>query len=320
MHIFQNLKDYHSSKPLALSLGMFDGVHLGHQSILKKLNAIATSQDLESGILTFWPHPRLVFNPEFDLKLLNNYEEKVHQLEKNGVQNLFLQNFDADFRNLSGEEFVKQILVEKLNVKYLIIGYDHTFGKDKSGDFNLLKKMSQDFGFEVQQLEAIQLEHTNISSTKIRNALQNGEIVKANEMLGYSYPISGKVIHGKKIGRTIGFPTANLEINNHKLLPKKGAYIVDVEIAGNLHNGMASIGTNPTVDGTEVTLEVYILDFNEDLYDQNITLYFREFLHNEIKFSTLENLVERLKEDEKLTRQFFNLKRENNGMSDFVNL
>ena len=308
MKIYQALKAYPSQKPLALSLGMFDGVHLGHQSILHQLNKIALSKELESGILTFWPHPRLIFNPEFDLKLLNNYEEKVHQLEENGVQNLFLQNFDEDFRNLSGEEFVKQILVEKLNVKYLIIGYDHTFGKDKSGDFNLLKKMSEEFDFEVQQLEAIQLEHTNISSTKIRNALQKGDIVTANEMLGYFYPISGKVIHGKKIGRTIGFPTANLEMNAHKLLPKKGAYIVEVEIAGNLHKGMASIGTNPTVNGTEVTLEVYILDLNEDLYDQNITLYFLEFLHEEIKFSTLENLIEKLKVDEELTRAFFNLK------------
>lgn len=309
MKIYKDLKDYQSSKPLALSLGMFDGVHLGHQSILKKLNEIAGSKNFESGILTFWPHPRLIFNPEFDLKLLNNYEEKTHFISENGVQNLFLQNFDEEFRNLSGEEFVKQILIEKLNVKYLIIGHDHTFGKDKSGDFSLLKEMSSDFDFEVQQLEAIQLEHTNISSTKIRNALQNGEILKANDMLGYHYPISGKVIHGKKIGRTIGFPTANVEINAHKLLPKKGAYIVEVEIGNKIHPGMASIGTNPTVNGTEITLEVYILDFNEDIYDQNITLYFRDFLHEEINFSTLENLIERLQEDEVLTRAFFNLKR-----------
>lgn len=305
MKIYKDLKKYHASKPLALSLGMFDGVHLGHQSILKKLNEIAIYKNLESAVLTFWPHPRLVFNPEFDLKLLNNYEEKVHFLEKNSVENLFLQNFDEEFRNLSGEEFVKQVLLEKLNVKHLIIGYDHTFGKDKSGDFSLLKRMSLEYGFVVEQLEAIQLEHTNISSTKIRNALQNGEISKANDMLGYAYPISGKVIHGKKIGRTIGFPTANLEINRHKLLPKKGAYIVEVQIGEKFHQGMASIGTNPTVNGTEITLEVYILDFNEDIYDQNITLYFRDFLHEEIKFSTLENLVVKLKEDEILTRAFF---------------
>ena len=305
MKIYKDLKEYRASKPLALSLGMFDGVHLGHKSILKKLNEIAISKNLESAVLTFWPHPRLVFNPEFDLKLLNNYAEKVHFLEKNSVQNLFLQNFDEEFRNLSGEEFVKQVLLEKLNVQHLIIGYDHTFGKDKSGDFSLLKRMSLEHGFVVEQLEAIQLEHTNISSTKIRNALQNGEILKANDMLGYSYPISGKVIHGKKIGRTIGFPTANLEINPHKLLPKKGAYIVEVQIGEKLLHGMASIGTNPTVNGTEITLEVYILDFNKDIYDQNITLYFRDFLHEEIKFSTLENLVVKLKEDEVLTRAFF---------------
>ncbi|MFC6268608.1 bifunctional riboflavin kinase/FAD synthetase [Frigoriflavimonas asaccharolytica] len=305
MQIYQDLKNYSSKKPLALSLGMFDGVHLGHQSILTKLNKIAHSKGLESGILTFWPHPRLIFNPEFDLKLLNNYNEKIQQLENNKIQNLFLQNFDEDFRNLTGEEFVKQILIEKLNVKHLIIGHDHTFGKDKSGDFSLLQKMSLEYGFEVQQLEAIQLEHTNISSTKIRNSLLDGDILKANEMLGYYYPISGKVVHGKKIGRTIGFPTANVEINPHKLLPKKGAYIVDVIIDEKHHHGMASIGTNPTVNGTVITLEAYILDFNEDIYDKNITLHFRDFLHEEIKFSTLENLIVKLKEDEVLTRKFF---------------
>ncbi len=306
MHIYQDFKQYFSKKPLALSLGMFDGVHLGHQSILKTINDIAVSQSLESAILTFWPHPRLIFNPEDDLKLLNNYEEKTKLIAQNGIQNLFLQNFDEEFRNLTGEEFVKQILIEKLNVKHLIIGYDHTFGKDKSGDFQLLKKMSKEYGFTVEQLEAIQLEYTNISSTKIRNALQNGEIVKANEMLGYHYPLSGKVIHGKKLGRTIGYPTANLEINKNKCLPKKGAYIVDVEISEKKYNGMASIGTNPTVNGTELTVEVFILDFDKDIYDQNITLKFREFLHEEIKFSSLENLVIKLKEDEVFTRNFFN--------------
>lgn len=304
LNIFKNFKDYQSEKPLALSLGMFDGVHLGHKYIIDELKKVGSENDLETAILTFWPHPRFVFNPNEDLKLLNTIEEKKALMEKYTINNLFVKEFDDEFRNLTGEEFVRQILIEKLNVKYLIIGYDHSFGKNKSGNFELLQKLSAELNFEVEQMEAINIHENNISSTKIRNALLEGNIIEANEMLGYSYSISGTVVHGKKLGRTIGYPTANISTEPIKLLPKKGAYIVEVFVKGKQYKGMLSVGTNPTVNGEKLTVEVYILNFKSDIYDQNITVKFRDFLHEEIKFEGLEKLIERLDEDKRLTEDF----------------
>ena len=283
---------------------MFDGVHIGHQSIISQLNTVAKDKNLESAILTFWPHPRTIFFPNDDLKLLNTIEEKTYFLQKHSIQNLILQDFSEDFRNLTGAEFVKQILVEKLNVKHLIIGHDHTFGKNKSGNFSLLEKMAPELEFEVQQVQAVDFQERHISSTQIRKALSVGYIKEANEMLGYTYSVAGEVVHGKKIGRTIGYPTANIAVNSMKFLPKKGAYIVDVFVKKQHLKGMLSIGTNPTVDGKLVSVEVYILNFNDDLYGEEISVNFREFLHDEIKFENLEKLIERLDEDKKLTENF----------------
>ena len=283
---------------------MFDGVHLGHKSIVDELIKVGSENNLETAVLTFWPHPRFVFNPNENLKLLNTLEEKQFLLEKCGIDTLFLKEFDEEFRNLTGEEFVRQILVDKLNIKYLIIGYDHSFGKNKSGNFELLQKLSGELGFEVERMEAINIHENNISSTKVRNALLAGNIKEANEMLGYYYSVSGTVVHGKKLGRTIGYPTANIETDPIKLLPKKGAYIVEVFIKDEQYKGMLSIGKNPTVNGEKLTVEVYILDFEGDIYDEKITVAFRDFLHDEIKFEGLEKLIERLDEDKKLTEEF----------------
>ncbi|WP_100074340.1 bifunctional riboflavin kinase/FAD synthetase [Chryseobacterium camelliae] len=304
MNVYKNFSDYTSHRPLALSLGMFDGVHIGHKSIIDELKKTGHEKDLETAILTFWPHPRFVFNPDEDLKLLNTLDEKTVLMEKYGIQNLFLKEFDAGFRNLTGEEFVRQILVDALHVKYLIIGYDHSFGKNKSGNFELLQKLSGELGFEVEQMEAINIHENNISSTKIRKALLTGNIREANEMLGYSYSVSGTVVHGKKIGRTIGYPTANIETDSIKLLPKKGAYIVEVFVQGKHYKGMLSVGTNPTVNGEKLTVEVYILDFAGDIYGKDITVRFRDFLHDEIKFEGMDKLIERLDEDKRLTEEF----------------
>lgn len=304
LKVFRNFKDYTSQKPLALSLGMFDGVHLGHKSIIDELIKAGSENSLETGVLTFWPHPRFVFNPNENLKLLNTIDEKKFLMEKYNIGNLFLKEFDEEFRNLTGEEFVRQILVGQLHVKYLIIGYDHSFGKNKSGNFELLQKLSKELDFEVEQMEAINIHENNISSTKIRNAILAGHIQEANEMLGYPYSVSGTVVHGKKIGRTIGYPTANIETESIKLLPKKGAYIVEVTVRGQQYRGMLSIGTNPTVNGERLTVEVYILDFEGDIYDEEITVKFRAFLHDEIKFEGIEKLVERLDEDKRLTGEF----------------
>lgn len=283
---------------------MFDGVHLGHKSIIDELIKVGTENHLETAILTFWPHPRFVFNPNEDLKLLNTLDEKKFLMEKYGIDTLFLKEFDEEFRNLTGEEFVRKILVDKLNIKYLIIGYDHSFGKNKSGNFELLQKLSKELDFEVEQMEAINIHENNISSTKVRNALLSGNIIEANEMLGYSYSVSGTVVHGKKIGRTIGYPTANIDTDQVKLLPKKGAYIVEVFLKNQQYKGMLSIGTNPTVNGEKLTVEVYILDFNGDIYNEKITVAFRDFLHDEIKFEGLEKLIEKLDEDKKRTEKF----------------
>lgn len=283
---------------------MFDGVHLGHKSIIDELLKVGSENHLETAVLTFWPHPRFVFNPNEDLKLLNTLEEKKFLMEKYSIDTLFLKEFDEEFRNLTGEEFVRKILVDKLNIKYLIIGYDHSFGKNKSGNFELLQRLSKELDFEVEQMEAINIHENNISSTKVRNALLTGNVKEANDMLGYSYSVSGIVVHGKKIGRTIGYPTANIETDSIKLLPKKGAYIVEVVVKGQTFKGMLSIGTNPTVNGEKLTVEVYILDFEGDIYGEQITVKFRDFLHDEIKFEGLEKLIEKLDEDKRLTEEF----------------
>ena len=306
MKIIRDLTDYHDKTPLALSLGMFDGVHLGHLSIINTLNKIAKKEHLESAILSFWPHPRKFLNPDDDVKMLNTLEEKLELLEKSGIQNIFLKTFDEEFRNLTGTEFCEQVLIQKLNVKHIIIGHDHTFGKNKSGNFELLKSLSDELGFKVNQLEAVQKNDLNVSSTKIRIALSEGKITDANEMLGYNYPLTGKVIHGKKLGRTIGYPTANIEVPINKLLPKSGAYVVEVYIDNQFYKGMLSVGTNPTIDDKSKSLhtEVYILDFDQDIYDRQITIKFRDFLHDEIKFEGLEKLIEKLDEDKRLTQEF----------------
>lgn len=304
MKIVREFENYTENTPKVLSLGMFDGVHFGHISIINLLKSVAQENNLETAILTFWPHPRKVFNPNDEIKLLNTLNEKLNLLENANLDVVFLKSFDENFRNLTGEEFVRQILVQKLNVKHIIIGHDHVFGKNKSGNFELLQKLSKELDFVVQQLDAVKEGEFNISSTKIRNCLANGNIIGANKMLGYHYSVSGKVIDGKKLGRTIGYPTANIEVDELKLLPKKGAYIVEVYVKNKFYKGMLSIGTNPTVNGDKLTVEVYILDFNKDIYGEEITVKFRDFLHEEIKFESLEKLIERLDEDKRLTKEF----------------
>lgn len=290
---------------MVISLGMYDGVHRGHERIIYALKSIAEEKNYSSGIFSFWPHPRRIINPEYELKLLTNIEEKIEILEKKGLDFLFLQKFDKDFKNLDAEDFVEQILVKKINVRHVIIGKDHCFGKDRRGDFSLLEKLGKRWGFVVEKLELELFENDNISSTKIREVLQDGDIKIANQMLGYHYSVSGEVVHGKKIGRTIGFPTANILVDDMKLLPKKGAYIVEVWLKNQQYKGMLSIGTNPTVGGDKLSVEVNILDFKGDIYGERLSLKFRDFLHEEIKFENLEKLIERLKQDKKITENFF---------------
>lgn len=304
MKIYKNLSEYSDKTPLALSLGMYDGVHLGHQQLISDLKMIANQHSEETAILTFWPHPRKVFAPNEDLKLLSTIEEKLQLFEKEGLNKVFLQSFDQDFINLSGEDFIRKILVEKLNAKHIIIGYDHKFGKNQSGDYELLKKLSEELHYEVQQIDAVAFDEINVSSTKIRKALQDGDIKLANQMLSYNYSISGKVIEGDKIGRKLGFPTANILVDEVKLLPKNGAYIVKVLVGDKTYKGMLNIGLRPTINGTKLQTEVYILDFDENIYNQTIKLEFIDFLRDEKKFNGIEELVAQLNLDKVVTEKY----------------
>lgn len=304
MEIIRDLSAYQNSLPMVISLGMYDGVHRGHSNVIQTLNKVANEKNYASAVFSFWPHPRKVINPEFKLQLLTCIDEKIELLRENGLDFLFLQEFNDSFKNLEPEDFAEKILVKKLNVQHIIIGHGHCFGKNRKGNAKLLKTLGKKWGFIVEELDLLKFKHQSISSTKIREALKNSKIKEANEMLGYSYTISGKVVQGKKIGRTVGYPTANITINGNKLLPQKGAYIVEVWKEEHFYKGMLNIGTNPTVGGKKLAVEVYLLNFKGNLYGEKLTIKFRDFLHKEIKFETLKELVERLDEDKNLTEAF----------------
>ena len=305
MKIYNNLQDFKSEKNSIITLGTFDGVHLGHKAILDKLVTQASEKNLESLVLTFFPHPRMVLQKDNNLKLLNTIEEKSELLNKIGIQNLIIHPFDNQFSRLSAEEFVKNILVDKLHIKKIIIGYDHRFGRNRTATIDDLIDFGKIYDFEVEQISAEELNEVTISSTKIRHALDNGDIELANQYLGYDYFLSGKVIGGKKIGRTIGFPTANIEIpEDYKLVPKNGVYIVSSLYKGQTIYGMMNIGNNPTISDKDYSLEVYFLDFDEDLYDQTLTISFKKYIREELKFDSIEDLKEQLEKDKLFTLDY----------------
>ena len=264
----------------------------------------------ESVVLTFFPHPRMVLQQDSSIKLLNTIDEKATLLEKFGIDNLIIHPFDEAFSNLSAEEFVKEILVDKLNIHKIIIGHDHRFGKNRSADINDLISFGKKYGFEVEQISAKEIDEIAISSTKIRKALLEGNIKLANEYLGYPYFISGKVVDGKKIGRTIGFPTANIQINeSYKLLPRNGVYIVSSEIKNVLHFGMMNIGNNPTLGDNEQSIEIHFFDLKEDIYNENLQIAFLENIREEHKFNSITELQTQLEKDKVFSLDFIkNLK------------
>ena len=267
-------------------------------------NATQNNQ-YESLVLTFFPHPRMVLQQDSSIKLLNTIDEKATLLEKFGIDNLIIHPFDEAFSNLTAEEFVKEILVDKLNIHKIIIGHDHRFGKNRSADINDLISFGKKYGFEVEQISAKEIDEIAISSTKIRKALLDGNIKLANEYLGYPYFISGKVVDGKKIGRTIGFPTANISLSeNYKLLPKNGVYIVSSKIKNNLHYGMMNIGNNPTLGDNEQSIEVHFFDLKEDIYNENLQIAFLENIREEHKFNSITELQAQLKKDKAFSLDF----------------
>ena len=310
LKVFTSINDFTTSKKTIVTLGTFDGVHIGHNAILDKICKAAQEENLESVILTFFPHPRLIVSNNYDIKLLNTMEEKSALLEKKGIQNFIIHPFDKMFSELSPREFVTQVLVEKLNIQKIIIGHDHKFGKDRAADFNDLINFGKEFGFEVEEISAQQINDVSVSSTKIRNALLDGNVVLANEYLGYPYVLSGNVVKGNQLGRTINFPTANIEIpEDYKLIPKNGVYIVTVNINNATVIGMMNIGVKPTLGENKLSIEVHLLNFNADIYNQKIQVNVLERLRDEQKFESFEALKSQLELDKQNTiHHFENLK------------
>ncbi|MDO8952741.1 MAG: bifunctional riboflavin kinase/FAD synthetase [Draconibacterium sp.] len=300
MKLYTNLEQFKARKPV-VTIGTFDGVHLGHQKVILRLQEFAKQHDGESVIFTFHTHPRLITSPnENNLRLLTTLNEKIKLFEKYGIDHLIIYTFDKSFSELSYSEFVEKLLVEKIGTHCLVVGYDHKFGKNREGGFDYLKKCAEKFKFEIERLDALLVEEDSVSSTKIRNALQNGEIEKANHYLGYQFTLHGTVVEGKQLGRKLGFPTANIEASDkNKIIPGYGVYAVKVEINGADCNGMLNIGTRPTFNNNadNRSIEVNIFDFEGDIYGKEITLKFVGKIRDEKKFESIEMLVSQLEKD-----------------------
>ena len=310
MKIYNSINNFTTTKKTIVTLGTFDGVHIGHNAILDKICKVAKHENLESVILTFFPHPRKIVSNNYDIKLLNTIEEKSVLLEKIGIQNFIVHPFDKTFSELSPREFVTQVLVEKLNIQKIIIGHDHKFGKDRAADFNDLINFGKEFGFEVEEISAQQINEVSVSSTKIRNSLLEGNISLANEYLGYPYVLTGNVVKGNQLGRTIGFPTANIEIpEEYKLIPKIGVYVVTVDVNNDTVFGMMNIGVKPTLGENKLSIEVHLLDFDKDIYNQKIQVNLLERLRDEQKFESFKALKSQIELDKQNTIEYFeNLK------------
>lgn len=303
MNTYHNIDQYKSSKGAVVTIGTFDGVHQGHQKILKRVVERAKKDALTSVLLTFFPHPRMVLQPESDLKLINTIDERVQLVANQGIENIVIHPFSKEFSRTTALDYVKNILVDSLQAKVVVIGYDHRFGINRSASIDELKEFAEEFDFEVIEISKKEVEEVAVSSTKIRNTLGTGSIEKTNTYLNRDFSIHGKVISGKKIGRTIGYPTANLAISDaYKIIPAKGVYITSSIIKGERVYGMTNIGTNPTVSNDALqTIETYYLNFKADLYDQKMELFFHKRLRSEEKFDSLSDLIAAMKIDEQKT-------------------
>lgn len=299
MKIYHGPEDFIRLQTAVVTSGTFDGVHVGHQKILLRLKEVATSCNGETVVITFWPHPRLVLHPEdTSLKVLNTFEEKAELLKEQGVQHLLRIPFTKEFSQLSGEEFISRILVNTIGTKKLVIGYDHHFGKNREGSFEQLKLNASKYGFEVEEIPRQEVDHLGVSSTAIRRALESGDIETATHLLGKPYSLTGRVVAGDKLGRILGFPTANIDVDTKfKLIPSDGIYAVTVMHENQRYNGMLYIGNRPTIQGSKRNIEVNIFGFNEEIYGQSLTIHFYKRLRNDIKFHDLEELKAQLFED-----------------------
>ncbi len=289
--------------------GTFDGVHRGHQKILTRLTEVARASGGESVVLTYWPHPRtVVSNDSQNLRLLSTLDEKIELLDQAGVDHLVVIPFTRSFSQLTSEEFIQRVLIEKIGTKKLVIGYDHRFGRDREGGFDYIQAHQAEYGFEVEEIPRQDIEDVGVSSSKIRNALAEGNVHAATLFLGRAYNLTGTVVKGRQLGRTIGYPTANLQIDDPvKLIPANGVYAVEVQYTNKTLGGMTNIGFRPTVAGENQTVETYIFNFDHDIYGEHLTLRFREFIRPEQKFSGLPALVEQLKNDDETARALLSI-------------
>ncbi len=299
MKIYDGIDQFPRLDFAVVTSGTFDGVHFGHQKILSRVKEIARNAKGETVLLTFWPHPRLVLFPDnHNLKLLTTFEEKAALLEKFGIDHLVKIPFTNEFSKLTSKEFVLNYLVKKINTKKLVIGYDHRFGRNREGSFEYLAANASNYGFAVEEIPKQDIDHVAVSSTKIRNALAEGDILHANNYLGRPYALAGTVVKGEQIGRTLGFPTANIKITEPlKLIPGDGAYAVNILLAAGKYNGMMNIGVRPTVNGKQRTIEVNIFNFKDDIYDQEVAIEIVAQIRKEIKFESLNALKKQLQAD-----------------------
>lgn len=300
MLIVQNTKDFRIESPTIVTIGTFDGVHLGHQKILLRLKELKEKLGLKTVVLTFEPHPRKILFPEQkDLKLITVIDEKIDLLAKYGVDVTVVYPFDKTFSQLEVKHYIEDILVHQLNVKHLVIGYDHKFGKDRKGDITVLKENANNYKFTVEEISEKDIDNIAVSSTNIRKAVEEGKIEKALSFLGHPFFLKAKVLKGKQLGRTIGFPTANLQIEGtDKLIPKTGVYFVEVIVDEVMYFGMLNVGINPTTDNdSKLKIEVNIFDFEKDIYNKTITLNFIKWFRDEQKFNNLNELMAQLNKD-----------------------
>lgn len=305
MKVYESVGSFKPKRPTVVTIGTFDGVHIGHRTILEQVVRTAHESQMESLLLTFFPHPRMVLQKDSDLKLINTLSEKKELLERIGLDHLVVHPFTKEFSRMTALEYVRDILVEGLGARKVIIGYDHRFGRNRMATIEDLKQYGKTFGFEVQELSARQLDEVAISSTKIRKALACGDLDTANRYLGYPFVLAGTIVKGRAIGRTIEYPTANIEIREkYKLIPANGVYVVFSEISGRVVYGITSIGNNPTVGGTSRTIETYYLDFNGDLYGKHLRIEFLTRIRGEKVFSDTAKLKEAISNDEVFARQF----------------
>jgi riboflavin kinase/FMN adenylyltransferase len=305
--IYHGLEEFKSAKNPVVTVGTFDGVHLGHSKIFERMTVLAKSCDGETVVITFDPHPRFVVHHDSkNLKFINTRERKYELIENNGIDHLIIIPFTKEFSNTHADTFIEDILVKKIGVHELVVGYDHHFGKNREGSFDALEDLAEKFNFGLEQISARDIDDIAISSTKIRNALKEGDISFANELLGYEYSITGTVVSGNKIGRKIGFPTANIEIEDeYKLIMAIGVYACRVQWKGKTYQGMGNIGYRPTINNSDLTIEVNIFEFDEEIYGETITIFFVDRIRNEVKFENLEALKAQLAKDQKTVKDYF---------------